>query len=113
MSFEKENQILLDTLEEFAGTGGWFINLLNMEFSALGNKIYDIYGIPRGIKVGYQQFLYEYVVLEDQLYIEQIRMRLIGGETPISFSFRIISKTPAKSKNSHLDFTESRMKMKT
>ena len=42
MSVEKENQILLDTLEEFAGDGGWFINLLNMEFSALGNKVYDI-----------------------------------------------------------------------
>ena len=42
MSVEKENQILLDTLEEFAEGGGWFVNLLNMEFSALGNKVYDI-----------------------------------------------------------------------
>ena len=82
MSVEKENQILLDTLEKFAEAGGWFLNLLNMEFSEVGNKIYRICGISRGIKFGYQQFLYEYLMFEDQLYIELIRTRLIGDETP-------------------------------
>ena len=31
-------------------------------------------------------------MLEDHLYIEQIRMRRIGSETPISFSFCIIKQ---------------------
>ena len=92
MSVEQENQILLDTLEEFAGAGGWFLDLTNMVFSALGNKCYDIYGIPRNTEVSYQQFLYEYIVLEDQPLIEQIRLRLIGGESPISWNHRIIKQ---------------------
>jgi hypothetical protein len=92
MSVERENQILLDTLEEFAGAGGWFLDLTNMEFSALGNKSYDIYGIPRGSEVSYQQFLYDYVYLEDQALIEQIRMRLISGESPINWNHRIIKQ---------------------
>lgn len=92
MNAEQENQILLDTLEEFAGAGGWYLDLTNMEFSALGNKSYDIYGIPRNTEVSYQQFLYEYVVLEDQPLIEQIRLRLIGGESPISWNHRIIKQ---------------------
>ena len=77
-----------------------------MELSAIFNKIYDIYGILRGIKVGYQQFLCNHVVFEDQLYIEQIRMRLIGGETPICFSFVKSNKTPAKFNNSYIKPTE-------
>jgi len=92
MTVERENQILLDTLEEFAGAGGWYLDLTNMEFNALGNKSYDIYGIPRGSEVGYQQFLYEFVYLEDQALIEQIRLRLIGGESPISWNHRIIKQ---------------------
>ena|GEM_PF-6244565 len=92
MSAKQENQILLDTLEEFAGAGGWFLDLTNMEFTALGNRSYDIYGIPRNIEVSYQQFLYEFVYLDDQPFVEQIRLRLISGESPISWNHRIIKQ---------------------
>ena len=86
------NKLLLDTLEEFAEAGGWYLDLLTMEFTALGKKTYEIYGLPDNTEVDYKQFLFQYVHIEDQHIAEQVRMRLISGESPVFFEHRIIKQ---------------------
>lgn len=91
-SVEEGNKILLDTLEEFSGAGGWFMDLRSLDFTALGKMTYEIYGISEKSKVSYLKFLHEYVYLDDQPLVEQIRIRLIGGESPVAFNHRIIKQ---------------------
>lgn len=91
-SVEEGNRILLNTLEEFSGAGGWFMDLRSLEFTALGKMTYDIYGISEDSEVSYEKFLYEYVHLDDQPLVEKIRIRLIGGESPVFFEHKIIKQ---------------------
>ncbi len=88
------NQILLNTLEEFTNAGGWYLDLQTMIFEALGNMIYKIYGIEDMIDkdVEYTKFLFDYIVIEDRTKIEQIKMRLLSGDSPQVFTHNIIKQ---------------------
>lgn len=94
LSVDQGNQILIDTLEQYSNVGGWHLDLITMSFNALGNKVYSIYGIEEqiGQDVDYKKFLFDYVPVEDQIIVEQVRLRLISGESPVSFSHRIIKQ---------------------
>ena len=91
-TIEEGNQILVDTLEQYSGVAGWYLDLRTMGFTALSKRIYEIYGIPEG-NVDYRKFLTDYIPIEDQQIVEKVRLRLLSGESPIECDHRIIQQS--------------------
>ena len=59
--------------------GPWFLDLIDMEFTVISKKAYDLHGVERKEKVPYEWYLDNLVFLEDRAFIEQTRLILGSG----------------------------------
>ena len=78
-----------DLLEEISSTGTWYLDLATMKFLEMSEKIYDIYGVGKEAPPSYEDFLFNYVFIEDQSYVEQMRLEItnVQGPSKIMFEF--------------------------
>lgn len=65
-----------------------------MTFTEMSEKNYEIYGISKEKPPSYEDFLFNYVFLDDQPYCEQKRLEILQAEGPEKFllEFRIIKQ---------------------
>ncbi len=65
-----------------------------MTFTEMSEKNYEIYGISKEKPPSYEDFLFNYVFLEDQPYCERKRLEILQAEGPEKFllEFRIIKQ---------------------
>ena len=65
-----------------------------MTFTEMSEKNYEIYGISKEKPPSYEDFLFNYVFLEDQRYCEQKRLEILQAQGPQRFilEFRIIKQ---------------------
>jgi len=83
-----------DLLEEISSTGTWYLDLATMKFLEMSEKIYDIYGVGKEAPPSYEDFLFNYVFIEDQSYVEQMRLEItnVQGPSKIMFEFRFVQQ---------------------
>lgn len=90
----KKNPDHVDLLEDLTSTGTWYLDLQSMTFTEMSEKNYEIYGISKEKPPRYEDFLFNYVFLEDQPYCEQKRLEIMNAKGPAKFQleFRIIKQ---------------------
>ena len=69
----------IDPLEDLNSTVTWYLDLSTMTFPEMIEKNYEIYGAPKKKVSQLRGLLFDYVLLEDQSYIEQRRFRNYSG----------------------------------
>ncbi|MEL0160738.1 MAG: hypothetical protein VXA48_17485 [Deltaproteobacteria bacterium] len=94
MDHVKKNPDHVDLLEDLTATGTWYLDLKTMTFTEMSEKNYEIYGISKEKPPSYEDFLFNYVFLEDQPYCERKRLEILQAEGPEKFllEFRIIKQ---------------------
>ena len=94
MDHVKKNPDHVDLLEDLTATGTWNLDLKTMTFTEMSEKNYEIYGISKEKPPSYEDFLFNYVFLEDQPYCERKRLEILQAEGPEKFllEFRIIKQ---------------------
>jgi hypothetical protein len=58
----------------------WRLNLLKMEFDYISSEIQKMYGLTDDTEVHYEDYLYNYIHIDDRQHIEMQRLKLIHGE---------------------------------
>ena len=93
MDHVKKNPDHVDLLEDLTATGTWYLDLKTMTFTEMSEKNYEIYGISKEKPPSYEDFLFNYVFLEDQPYCERTRLEIFQAQGPEKFllEFRYIS----------------------
>ena len=94
MGHIKKNPDHVDLLEDLTTTGTWYLDLKTMTFTEMSEKNYEIYGISKEKPPNYEDFLFNYVLLEDQPYCEQKRLEILQAQGLQKFilEFRIIKQ---------------------
>ena len=94
MDHVKKNPDHVDLLEDLTATGTWYLDLSTMTFTEMSEKNYEIYGISKEKPPSYEDFLFNYVFLDDQPYCERKRLEILQAEGPEKFllKFRIIKQ---------------------
>lgn len=85
---------MLDTIEEHTNLGVWYLDLITMDFT-VSDKIREMYGIANGT---YEQLLNDFTLVEDRTILEQTRLKLMNGETPVLLQYRMIDQTTGEIK---------------
>ena len=82
----------MELLEDLSSTGTWYLDLQNMRFTEISEKIFELYGISKGDSTSYESFLFDCVLMDDQAYCEQKRLEIMNakGLTKFLLKFRII-----------------------
>ena len=88
----KKNLDEIELLEDLSSTGTWYLDLRTMTFTAISEKIFELYGISKGDSTSYESFLFDCVLLDDQAYCEQKRLEIMNvkGSSKFLLEFRII-----------------------
>ena len=69
----------INLLEDLNSTVTWYLDLSTMTFPEMIEKNYEIYGAPKKKVSQLRRLFFDYVLLEDQSYIEQKRFRNYSG----------------------------------
>ena len=88
----KKNLDEIELLEDLSSTGTWHLDLRTMTFTAISEKIFELYGISKGDSTSYESFLFDCVLMDDQAYCEQKRSEIMNakGSSKFLLEFRII-----------------------
>jgi len=88
----KKNLDEIELLEDLSSTGTWHLDLRTMTFTAISEKIFELYGISKGDSTSYESFLFDCVLMDDQAYCEQKRLEIMNakGSSKFLLEFRII-----------------------
>ena len=88
----KKNLDEIELLEDLSSTGTWYLDLRTMTFTAISEKIFELYGISKGDSTSYESFLFDCVLMDDQAYCEQKRLEIMNakGSSKFLLEFRII-----------------------
>ena len=88
----KKNLDEIELLEDLSSTGTWYLDLRTMTFTAISEKIFELYGISKGDSTSYESFLFDCVLMDDQAYCEQKKLEIMNakGSSKFLLEFRII-----------------------
>ncbi|MBT7202944.1 MAG: hypothetical protein HN867_05560 [Deltaproteobacteria bacterium] len=88
----KKNLDEIELLEDLSSTGTWHLDLRTMTFTAISEKIFELYGISKGDSTSYESFLFDCVLMDDQAYCEQKKLEIMNakGSSKFLLEFRII-----------------------
>ena len=76
--------------------GGWYLDLIDMEFTVVAKDCYDLHGVPRKQKVTYEWYLENLVYHKDRTLIEQTRLSMMSGLSEKFIRYRCIDHQTGK-----------------
>ena len=90
------NDIPQHVVEHRPTAGGWYLDLIDMEFTVVAKDTYDLHGVPRKQKVTYEWYLENLVYHKDRTLIEQTRLAMVGGLREKYIRYRCIDHATGK-----------------
>ena len=102
----------IELLENLSSTGTWYLDLRNMRFTEISEKIFELYGISKGDSRSYESFLFNCVLLDDQAYCEQKRLEIMTQKDLQNFCWNFASSDKIRERSTSSECLSSEWKMR-